>query len=153
MKFLLDTKNYMVTEDGKVWSELSNKFLSPKTKNNGYLEVALRIDGKYKMKYVHRLVAECYIDNKSNLTDVNHIDGNKTNNCVENLEWCSHEDNMKHGWENGFFKNAIIKSSHIVLDTETGIYYDSIKDFSKSTKYSVSKCQQIVKESKRFVKA
>ena len=40
MKFLLDTKNYMVTEDGKVWSELSNKFLSPKTKANGYLEVA-----------------------------------------------------------------------------------------------------------------
>ena len=63
------------------------------TKENGYQRVSLSL-GKSKGKYyyVHRLVAMLFIPNPNNLPFVNHIDGNKSNNCVDNLEWCTRSE-------------------------------------------------------------
>ena len=66
---------------------------------NGYLFVGLSINHKNHNKYLHRLVAEHFISNPQNLPCVNHIDGNKLNNNVENLEWCSYSQNSKHSYE------------------------------------------------------
>ena len=76
------------------------KILSPKTHRNGYLCVVLCKDRIGKMYYIHRLVAQAFIPNPDRLPQVNHKDENKTNNNVENLEWCSAEYNTNYGTAN-----------------------------------------------------
>lgn len=66
----------------------------------GYDRVRL---GKHTAKKIHRIVAEAFIPNPLNLPEVNHKDGNKKNNCVENLEWVTHQENMIHAAETGLF--------------------------------------------------
>ena len=91
MKRFRDTK-YLITEDGKVWSEYSNKFLA-QSKNDGYPFV--HISGYNTMK-VHRLVAEVYLENPNNYECINHINNNRSDNRVENLEWCTNQMNKIH---------------------------------------------------------
>ena len=71
----------------------------------GYMQVQLSINGKPKMFLVHRLVAMCFIPNPNNYKQVNHIDGNKLNNHVSNLEWCSNQQNMDHAKRLGLIKS------------------------------------------------
>ena len=74
--------------------------LKPAIGQWGYEQVCLRKDGKKYAKRVNRLVAQAFIPNPNNLPQVNHIDGDKTNNCVDNLEWCDASYNMKHCFDN-----------------------------------------------------
>lgn len=90
---------YFITKDGKVWSEKSNKFLSPFLKN-GYLAINLSINGNHQAEYIHRLVAEAFIPNPNNLPCVNHKDENRLNNNIDNLEWCTIADNNNWGTRN-----------------------------------------------------
>jgi len=89
---------YEITSDGKVFIIKNNerKILKNYDNGTGYKMVSLRVLKKYKLHYVHRLVAKYFIDNSSLLNEVNHIDFNKSNNSVSNLEWCSRVHNMKH---------------------------------------------------------
>lgn len=73
------------------------KILKPKIGTSGYLEVDLRRNGGHKYVRIHRLVAQTFILNFDNLPIVNHKDENKTNNCVDNLEWCSVKYNTNYG--------------------------------------------------------
>ena len=75
---------------------MQKKYLKYEYRPDGYLSVNLWRNNKSKHKLVHRLVAETYILNINNYMIVNHIDGNKNNNNVNNLEWCSHSYNSKH---------------------------------------------------------
>ena len=99
MKFMKDIKgyegSYAVTSCGKVWSYINEKFLKPCDNGDGYLYVYLYKYGKFKKYYIHRLVAEAYIPNPSNLPDVDHIDNDKTHNYVNNLQWITHKDNCR----------------------------------------------------------
>jgi hypothetical protein len=80
---------YFVTETGIIFGKYrDNAPLKQKTDRYGYKAVTLCVDGKAIHKTVHRLVAECFIENPNNLPQVNHIDHDKTNNNVNNLEWC-----------------------------------------------------------------
>ena len=72
---------------------------------NNYLQVNLSKCGKEKMFAVHRLVALTFIPNPNNLSQVNHIDGNKFNNSVNNLEWCTAKENINHSWKLGLSKS------------------------------------------------
>ena len=85
--------------NGKGYDKVyESKILTPSINNCGYKIVVLLKPGtKPICKSVHRLVAETFIANFANLSDVNHKDENKLNNCVENLEWISHRDNMRYG--------------------------------------------------------
>jgi len=87
---------YSVTKDGRVYSLVTNKWLKPRNAGAGYQSVMLYKDKKGKNFYVHRLVAEAFLDKVDGKTCVNHIDGDKTNNCVSNLEWATHSENMYH---------------------------------------------------------
>lgn len=75
---------------------------------DGYLCVKLVIDGKHKTKRINRLIAESFIDNPFNKTEVNHIDGNKLNNSISNLEWATPSENVSHSYRIGLKK---VKSS------------------------------------------
>ena len=83
---------------------IKERILKPYISKNGYKVVALSINGKHKTMYVHRLVAESFIISTIYNLDVNHKDGNKLNNHVDNLEWLSRSNNMKHAHNIGLIK-------------------------------------------------
>ena len=74
-------------------------------RTGNYRGVSLFLDGTNRRFYVHRLVAQAFIPNPSNLPEVNHKDGNKLNNCVSNLEWVTRSDNAQHAWKTGLLKS------------------------------------------------
>ena len=87
---------YAITTDGRVWSYRLGHFMKPYTAGGGYRYIGLQRGRHIKQAVVHRLVAEAFIDNPLNKKEVNHIDGNKTNNDVSNLEWVTRSENMIH---------------------------------------------------------
>ena len=82
---------------GKSYRLHKGKVLSPGKNKNGYLKVNLHYNGKRETITVHRLVAQAFIENPDNLPQVNHKDEDKTNNNVDNLEWCDVKYNLSYG--------------------------------------------------------
>ena len=125
------TKNlgiYTIYSDGKVYSNKSKKFIKPHTEN-GYYRISLYIDGKPKTYKLHRLIAECFLEKQEGKTQVNHKDCDKLNNEVSNLEWCNNSENQLHAYKHGL--NVSIHKK-VVLDLETGVFYDSATELAKS---------------------
>lgn len=87
---------YTIYSDGRVYSERTGKFLKPEIDKDGYLIVDLRRNGEHNLKKVHRLVASAFIPNPNNYPVVNHIDEDKANNDVSNLEWCTKQYNSEY---------------------------------------------------------
>ena len=89
---------YAITSCGKVWSYYRNRFMKPETTKNGYNRVILLdSNGNRKHYLIHRLVAEAYLPNPYNLPCVNHKDEVRTNNYLNNLEWCDYSYNNQYG--------------------------------------------------------
>lgn len=93
--------NYMVEETGKVYS--GSRELRPYRQNSGYLCLKLVVGGRRESWLVHRLVATLFIPNPHDLPEVNHIDGNKDNNAVANLEWVTRTENKAHAKATGLW--------------------------------------------------
>ena len=94
-------KNYLVSEKGEIYSKRFNKKLIPKQNWDGYLRIQIWENNKCKFVAWHRIIAETFIPNPNNLPCVNHKDGNKQNNSIDNLEWCTQQENVNHAWKNG----------------------------------------------------
>ena len=119
------------------------KALKPKTNNEGRLWVALAWKGKPKPFLIHRLVANAFIDNPNNYPQINHIDENPKNNCVENLEWCTGEYNIRFYYNKRKEETGIMKDRHgkllglkIIQKTKSG---DFVKLWENSRSIRVEK--------------
>ena len=91
---------YSITMSGDVYSFYSNKFLKQSINHKGYHSVGLWKNKVSKNHRIHRLVAETYIPNPKNKRTVNHIDGNKHNNKIDNLEWATDKEQVDHKIKN-----------------------------------------------------
>ena len=139
---------YKVSTSGRVWSNYKKDYLNPFQNTKGYLMISLNISKtKKKTKAVHRLVAEHFIDNPDNKIQVNHIDGNKHNNDVSNLEWMTNKENNRHAIETGLYnpKRCGMCKEIKLLNTKTNQIetYFSISNFAETNgfpPYSVRSC-------------
>jgi len=118
-----------------VSTKLNGKVLNYNINRKGYLMVKISINANSRYMTVHRLVAIAFIPNPNNHPQVNHIDGVKTNNFVNNLEWCTNEYNMQHAIENGLmnFDSAKLQVSQFSLDGVFIKTFKSIRQASEET--------------------
>lgn len=135
------TKNHTLTrKNGRIDNRHGVK-LKPKIDKYGYDIITLSNKGERKCFSVHRLVAQAFIPNSENKPTVNHIDGNKQNNCVKNLEWATHKEQKEHAIKKGLCNKNLEslkmannkKSIPILFDS---VVYNSIKEASRKTNKS-----------------
>lgn len=127
-KIVKDFPNYTISEYGEIKNIKTGSILKGSITNKGYVRVTLRENNKPKTVKVHRLVAEAFIPNPENKPEVNHIDEDKTNNKVSNLEWCTRKENVNHGTRT----ERMQKTQGIKIKCiETGVEYDTIKEASE----------------------
>lgn len=138
---------YEVSNLGNIRNMLTNKIFHIK-KGCPYKKVRLKnSNGEAKNLYVHRIVAEAFIDNHDNLPQVNHIDGNKLNNNADNLEWVSSSENIRHAYSTGLNNrknhSRISQGRKRVICVENGIIFPSITSaalFAGVTESAVCMC-------------
>ena len=118
---------YQINENGEIYNTKANNFLKGHIENTGYVSVNLNINGIKKNYSLHRLMADIFLDNPNNLPIVNHIDGDKTNNKLENLEWVSQSQNRYHAIQTGISNLAIGKREKIncIIDNNWRQYKDT----------------------------
>ena len=131
-------EKYQVSNLGEVKSlnykrTKKEKILKTGKNTSGYSYVNLCKDGKKKTYHVHRLVAQAFIPNPNNYSEVNHKDENKENNCVKNLEWCDRKYNCNYGTRNKKASKAISGKNHPMYG----------KHHSEETKRKISKANEI----------
>ena len=118
------------------------KLMEPFDNGHGYLQVHLSKNKITKTFLVHRLVSEIFIPNPNNLTEINHIDEDKTNNRVDNLEWKSHKGNCNHGTRNK--RMAKTKSKKVLQFTLDGVFvreWESTRECGRNGFDNSSVCQ------------
>lgn len=109
----------------------------------GYYHISFCKNNKCKTFNIYRLIAINFIPNPENKPQVNHIDGNKLNNHVNNLEWCTRSENMQHAWKLDLYKNSRKATkkykSKKVMCIETGINHSNISKCCKGKLKSAGK--------------
>ena len=134
---------YSISKNGDIFSNYKNIYLKQYIDGKGYKFVRLKKNGRYYNKKVHRLIADAFIPNEHNKPQVNHIDGDKTNNNISNLEWCTASENQIH-------RCRVLKKiwSKKIMCVETGVIYNSIKEAAKSVGVSPSKISCVANNKK-----
>ena len=114
MTWLRYSDNYEASSDGHIRNSKTKRILHEFVGRDGYMRT--QFDGKTRL--VHRVIASVFIDNPDNLPEVNHIDCNKQNNSVDNLEWCTRNHNQKHAYSNGLRSARGMHNSRCKLTAE-----------------------------------
>lgn len=127
--------SYEVSSEGRVKNSKTGRIMKINKNSKGYDQVCLRKDKQQYTKPIHRLVADTFFDGEHDGYDVNHIDGNKTNNFIGNLEWCTRKENVQHSFRTGLKKPSRMKKVRVV---ETGVVYESIRECARQTGYDQS---------------
>lgn len=135
MKEVKNYENYIIYENGTIYSKKNKKYLKQQLNHKGYPVVKLCKNGVQKEFFIHRLVAMHYIPNPKNKPQINHKNGNKLINCVSNLEWVTNKENIAHAWEFGLSKSNPeiskangLNSAKKLIDINTNKIYNSIKE-------------------------
>src|SRR5699024_7539840 len=165
-KIITDYENYVVSNTGDVirleyrdkkGANRPFKLLKPNINDDGYASTTLRNDEGKKTFRIHQLVTREFIPNPKNKETVNHIDGNKLNNRVENLEWNTREENMQHAYKTGLKKSNNIMTTSAKMKMckpvkitvkETGeiLYFLSARECSRHFGYSDRWCDKLISE-------
>lgn len=126
---------YEISNLGKVKNINTKKILRSYKRKDGYLKIELTKEKSNKTFYIHRLVAQTFILNPNNLFFVNHKDEDKTNNCVDNLEWCTQKYNNKYGTRGKRIANSLnIKVNQYDLNGKFIKQWESIKEATETLK-------------------
>lgn len=145
---------YEVSTLGRVrkWQDGETQILTPKLTDRGYSRVELKIDGRSNSYRVHRLVAQAFIPNPEGKPEINHINGVKTDNRVENLEWCTRSENMLHAFATGLKKgmkgeeNPYAKLTNAQAE-EIRANPDGLNDVKLAEKFGV--CARVIRDIQR----
>ena len=143
-----DIPGYEVSSNGDVYSTKRNIVMKQHPDSWGYPRITLMKNGVKLRRSVHRLVAEAFIPNPSNKPEINHIDGNKNNNHINNLEWVTHSENIRHSYDTGLNDKKLYNSGKPkkrVMLLETNEIFESIHDCAKRlgcTHVAVLRCVQ-----------
>jgi hypothetical protein len=100
-------KRYKIYKDGRIWSRRSKRFLKEQTDHYGYRYYILCIDSKLKNKTTHRWLWESFVGAVPKGKQINHIDGNKLNNSLDNLELSTPKENIQHAWRMGLCRRSL----------------------------------------------
>ena len=125
-----------ISSEGQVRSNLTKtpRILKAQVDSKGYLRIRVSINRIKKTIHLHRAVAKAFIPNPDELPQVNHKDGNKANNAVNNLEWCTNKQNARHAMENGLWDNVTAAAKRHNESIKRPIIAYKIKG-APSTKY------------------
>jgi len=126
-----EIEGYLIDNLGNIFSTKSNKYLTKQIKR-GYICVNLSINGKTVTKSIHRLLAKAFIPNPNNYPCVNHIDENKLNNSVTNLEWCSISYNNAYNGRIQKIAQKHYKPVEVYKEDKLIMIYPSVKDTAKA---------------------
>ena len=145
-----ECKRYSVSNLGRVRNEHTGRILKPRNNGSGYMKVILCDSGVRINRNIHRLVAITFIPNPESKRCVNHIDGDKSNNCVTNLEWVTHSENNYHAFANGLMtpqdqKGESNRQSKLTKSTVRAIRNDHVAGMTYkelALKYNI--CRQHV---------
>lgn len=131
------TGEYYVTKDGYIYNDKTNYWTKGFDDGNGYLRFHIKLNkNKKKMVFVHRLIAEAFIPNTENKPFINHINGIKNDNRVENLEWCTISENLKHKFRIGLQSYKGEKNNSAKINYEIA---EKIRDISNKTGFKARK--------------
>lgn len=138
---------FLVDEDFNIYNKRTKMKLTPHIGSDGYMQVVARI-GKNKTHHqrVHTIFAHCFIPNPNNYKYVNHIDSNKLNNSLDNLEWCTNSYNVLHGWNSG--NRTHHNNTTVYVYTKDGKFvgkYKSIRECSRELSLDRHKVARVLK--------
>lgn len=131
-------QEYSIDREGNVFGFKRGKYLSTRL-NKGYTVVGLCKNNRMKTHKIHRLIATQFIPNPDGKATVNHINGIKTDNRIENLEWATQQENDSHAHKNGLKPSGSKHYTAVpVLDVTMGIFYGNLKEaaHAKNIKYT-----------------
>lgn len=131
-------ENYIITMEGSVISKLTNRQIYVHVNKKGYHFVRLKHNDGGKTHLVHRLVAELYVPNPENKPQVNHLDGNKSNNNHWNLEWCTCQENNDHAVSTGLVKRGSDRPNSKLSDEQV-VMIRFARSFHKMKYYQLAK--------------
>ena len=142
---------YQISNTGKVRNKKTGLFLKPMYNKKGYQYVHLSINKKKSVKwYIHRLVGFHFIDNPLNKPQINHIDGNPSNNNIDNLEWVTNEENQRHAilnnlhFQGELHKDSKFTSESIKLLPELINVGFSLREINELTGVAIQNIQKII---------
>jgi len=113
-KKIKEYESYTIYLDGRIYSDLSKRFINGHYDYYGYKNIQLYKNEIPKSFKIHQLIAKAFIPNPENKPNINHINGVKDDNRVENLEWCTQKENIQHAWDTGLNKtsNKVIENNN-----------------------------------------
>ena len=137
---------FSVDEDLNIYNTRTGRKLTPHMGSDGYIQV-IRHDanGKSHHQRVHVILAHCFIPNPNGYKYINHIDSDKTNNSLDNLEWCTNSHNVQHGWDSGNRTHKNNTAVKVYKDEELIGTYKSIRECARELHLDRHKIARVLK--------